>query len=441
MSSNVVVLHPVHRTPDAFGDCPFFQFVHNLTVQVVSDPERAKLVKSLTLEPYPRCEYPLLDTVHSSIECFINRSDYTVAERSSWVRDLQRSSMDALLAVLLPSLPRLERLEFKAPLSSPHCTRMLTNAMAAMSQGEKVIERPLQCLRHLGGPGPGTRSWADLYPHQLAHFLRLPSMESVAVRLYTVPERSRRRASRQITIRPSWELTTLESGSSNVASMELQTFLYNIQGIACAIAACRHLRRLKIQILSGLIRASEFAGLTAAVTQASSTLETLSLTHLEKDNHVYDFLRADPITSLHDNQCRIATTDFPKLRNLTLNTLSILGPRLLRYRMWPDSYPRPALDDGIAELLPECLPPQIERFHVLVWESADNTALICGIESLFQKVQGGRFGGLAHLRVDYPQYEVNRRETGTSYCHQGVEHLRDGAKDVGIQFESNLIKE
>ena len=444
MYRNVVIQHPESHMTDERLDCTFFQSIHDFTVQILREPQRASLTKSLVVALYPtNCAYSSLEAVDYAIEQFVQHSRCTAKEKVSWIFDIKRPSMDALLAVLLPSLPRLERLEFKVPFRLTHCTRMLTNIM---EQEAVASERPLQRLRHIGGRGPRTWFWADLYKQQLAYFLQMPCMESIAARIYT-PLGPDRLAGRGVRIIPSWDLSTLEPGSSGVTSLELQSFDYEVEGISCAIAACRNLKRLKIKICPESVDVISFAGLTAAVTQASRSLETLSLAVERRDEEVDCYWSGNAtVSSLHDRQCRITTRDFPKLRNLTLNVLSIFGPCLVQERMlsWSGSRRRalPELSDEISDLLPQCLPPQIERLHLIVWELEDDTPLIRGVKALFQSVQIGQLDRLAHLRVDYSQYMAEQRATEDSLYRPEIDHMKDInllAKNVGIHFESNLI--
>ena len=431
---NVEIHHPGFHMLETSWNCHFFQLVYDFTIQMLQGPQRASLVKSFTAE-LETCRFPLLKAVDASIEKYIDRSQCTTVEGISWVAGIKEASIDALFAILLPSLPQLECLEFAVPLSSPHCTRML---MDAMGQGKKDPDRPFQNLRRLGGGGKRLWLWAELWPHQLAHFLRMPSMESIAAKLYLV---NNQQAQCEMYIDPSWELTTLQRGSSNVTSLELQSCHYDVKEMTCAIAACRNLKTLKIKLRHVLeeISVSKFAGLTAAITQASQTLETLEFIR----NRYTCIWSDETISSLHDRQCQITTAEFPKLQDLTLNMLSIFGPRLVHDRRYFTERPRPGLREGIPDLLPGCLPPQIEKLHFIICESEDDTPLIYGVEVLLRRVRGGQFDRLTHLRVDYPNTMVEGHRDENWYhrsCLVSLEDFRILAKSLGIRFESNLLR-
>ena len=124
--------------------CGFFEHVYNFTVLILRKPEWARFVKSFTLskEACPHSYFSRKST-HNSIKSHIMQTRWAQAVSSRWLdRTKESVSMQDLLALLLPSFPQLERLDFISS-RSVQCDIMPANI------GDPNFKLPQTAFKHL----------------------------------------------------------------------------------------------------------------------------------------------------------------------------------------------------------------------------------------------------------------------------------------------------
>ena len=424
-----------------YQDCNLYQTTYDFTVLILREPQRARLVKRFTMSRFD-CAYSHTpkELVQTDIQLFVRRAPWCVAYKPGWLKDiLETENLDALLTVLIPLLPRLEHLEIGISPNGGYWNTMLLEVMTR--RGDSLPETALTRLRHLTAFRLDRSPWdcirqpcieqSGIWPDQLAHFLRMRSMRSIEGRLCIDATRLRINAT-TISIGPSWELASLDHASSAVQSLVLKIHFFDFEDVTSAVAACRDLKELKLELLRPFFRLDELAALVAATMQASQSLETLSLTY-RWPKRAEEWLVTDDL-----DQGRISLTDFPKLRHVTLSIFFIFGARMLVEAL-RDNHPEPLGDE--TKTLSQCLPPHIETLRIVLCEEKEAVPLPQNVEFLLRSKRDGSFPSLRLVTLDYTPLSQDRGLRGQElpgiFATPDVpRQLGRLAADVGAEFQT-----
>ena len=397
---DVEIRHSYQSSRVERSTCRLFRVMVDFTELILRKPDRARFVKSFTLSGEV-CQHAHLirQKVHDRIKEAIRQSQWSPADGEHQLVQIECGySMEALIAVLLPSLPHLERLEL---IFHPECLgfipfydRMLVNVI---DRRDNLPETAFGCLQHLIAPTfnhsryvtadtvtkPGQ---GGIWPHQLGSFLELPSMRSIEGYL---------RVHDDGTSLPSLgdELDWLEPASSSVTSLVLESYGFDGKVIQSAVIACRSLKKLELRMLYKPSLRSDVAGLITAITQASQSLETLLLCYGSSEN-LWDYhIRRST------ERDTISLVNFPNLRKVTIGAFFLFGG-------WP--YQDLQLDEGRlgsehGEILLQRLPAQIESLRVVLCGGEEVVPIFANVEAILWRKREGEFQRLASITVEYSE--------------------------------------
>ena len=434
--------------------------IYKFTCQILEYHDRARLVRSLIFHPYHcqfslpglrriarcncthcnctrgncthrNCTQPavLITEVHESIQRAIRRARDSERHENCWLEDIMyKDSIDGLLAVLLPYLPRLEYLELTLIPIYEYCNSMLTNVQRHGSG--KYPETAFEQLRHVVAPqvGESDLTFSGISHYQLAHLMRMPTLKSIVGNLNTNSREEFAFMDRR------------EDGSSSVRSLRLEGSWLNRKIMRQTVTACQELRSLELKLRENDAfprvqwDPSYFADLIAAVGPASQRLETLSLTYTH--GYVMERWQRPLADSESDRRSRVRLAEFPSLRHVTLSMMFIFGPDIVFTHLW-SSQPPPKGNDKM--LLP-CLPPTIETLHLVQCHAEYFLPIWANVEALLWQKKEGLFEKLSLVIVEdgSPVFHRPVRASGallgTYESEDSALELAKLASSVGVEF-------
>ena len=425
------------------AECGFFQIVYDITVLILRKPERARLVRSFTLskEACPH-SFPSRERIHNRIIVAIRQARWSPADGSRQLRDIKRSlSIEALVAVLLPSLPQLERLKLTfSPATSfsiPYYDRMLVDIVHRCGNLPETAFEHLKSLMapsfdHVRFATTGSHPGQEgIWPHQLLAFLESPSMRSIEGCLCIYDHRLPF---------PSLydQLDRLEPASSSVVSLVLESYYFDGKVIRVAVIACRALKTLELRLLKKLSAASEIADLATAAVQASENLETLSVCYGSNEQTLDSQLRN--ISSAE--RYIISLVGYPRVRNVTLGVFFLFGPSLIM----DASRDEGLLRNENGETILRRLPAQIESLRIIVGHGEEKVPIFANMEAILWRKKEGSLQRLMSVIVEYSG--LNRRNTdrgqrlvGFNDQDKALLHLKECAKRLDVNFNVDYTDE
>ena len=384
------------------NECYFSRNVYDFTALALSKPERARMVKSLTLSKKTcRIDHPSREKLHDGIIVAVRQAQWSPTDGSRQLQEIKGGQViEALVAVLLPYLPQLERLEFLFSHRNPDFIHYYDRMLASiLSQSGNLPETAFSRLRHLTAPQlyhaqkniPRFPVRLGIWPHQLAYFLKLPSMRSIEGCLRVYHDEAHKP--------PSYDgLDSLGSASSPVESLALESrsFLYAREVVKKAVLACRKLRKLELKVLRGFFIGEEFACLVAATMQASHSLETLSLRYTSGEDTYDSYIRNST------ERYTISLVDFPNLRNVTLGVFFLFSGKLLKDTTLGEGH----LRSEHGETVLKRLPAQIVSLRIVVCNGEEAVPIFANVEAILWQKRDGQFPRLVSIFVEYltPKY-------------------------------------
>ena len=425
---------------------PTFHFhsLYSFTCQILRSHERASFVQSFTFrEVYAYVSSEIFDKpfgqvfgekIDENLQKAVCRARFSKTDERGWLRDLQSSNpTDALLAILLPSLPRLKYLNMAFPYSHRYYSRMLMSIITR--RGRAFPETAFGHLQHVDIPFSdrvGDHRATGIWPHQLAYLLRVPSLQSVSVHVCDDDESELKfEDDAQDTGKASWDSERLVS--SNVSSLVLQGFSLHARVLDLAVTMCSNLKSLKLHwiYVPGTNPGTANRRLSAipkAIMPVSQTLESLSLTYTS-----WGAATEEHADSHTDRQCRISLVDYPKLRTLTLGMVWIFGLQIFYWSSGLENIP--------CELLTQLLPPAIETLQI-ERSGVENVApVLPNIEALLLDKQSGRFQGLKSITLlDKRPGMVCRGKLQGEYVGPDLPvEVGKFANSIGVDFERIIL--
>ena len=299
-----------------------------------------------------------------------------------------KGSVDPILAVLLPYLPRLERLEITLLPSHIYCGAMLHGNL--LRRGKAFPATAFQHLQHIIAPCRedqlhGNEPGGGLTPDQLAHFVRIPSLQSLTAHLCDD------------------HFGDIEETEGELLESVGAFGKYGLYGPreAVYIARIRNLTSLKLtwarprdlRIANQDLWKPSLCVHIAML--ASQSLETLSLSYPS----AHGFYNT-PATDDLDCRSRMMLAGFPKLRHVTLGMAFVFGPRIFFGRRYVQGPPeRPGAGDNDKTLF-RLLPPTIETLRLVLCEEEDILPLWANVEALLWRKREGMFGKLTSVVVE-----------------------------------------
>ena len=397
---NVSIRQPRHVNP-AFG----FHALYTFTCQILRSHERASFVQSFTfreVDAYVPSKFSNGTTGHVSHERVdenlrkaVGRASFSKTDEKGWLQDLQSNNpTGALLAILLPHLPRLQRLNMAFPYTQRYNSRMLMSIVTR--RGRVFPETAFERLQHVVIPFSDQardHRATGIWPHQLAYLLQMPSLQSVSAHVCHDDDDDdinlQFEDGVQDTAEAGWDGERLES--STVSSLALEGFRLRASEVEHAVTMCSNLKSLKLhwicERMTNLEMASRrFSGIPKAIMPASQTLESLSLTYAFWNGAEEE--RRDRSTHTH---ARISLAEYPKLRSLTLGIAWIFGLLFLNRST--------AVANAPHDVLSRLLPSTIETLRIERKEAEYAVPLLANLEAVLLEKQSGRFEGLKSITV------------------------------------------
>ena len=397
--------YQIHSSPSDDGlYCWFFQYVYDFIVLILRKPERAHFVKSFKLSKEACAHFYLpRKSVHNHIKNYIKQTRWTTKEGSRWLNGIRKSlGMEDLMAVLLPSLPQLEKLEFTCAPGADYIYHFDVMLASIGYPNTKLPETAFRRLQHLTVPGfnrarntngsqyiPG-----GIWPHQLARFLQIPSMRIVEARLRMCDEDE--------TSCPANDLVpVLEPASSPITSLVLESFGFDPIGIKAMVLACQNLKRLDLNIIETYSTEEEVTSLVAATMLAPQSLEILSLRYYDDEEpHEWDIFDGS-------ERCLISLVNFPNLRDVTLGVFFLFGMRLLRNSTFEEGF----LGEKDGKTVLRCLPQQIESLRIVLCNGEEAVPIFANVEAILWRKREGQLQRLASIVLEHsvPNLDTIRR--------------------------------
>ncbi|KAH8892397.1 hypothetical protein GQ53DRAFT_805917 [Thozetella sp. PMI_491] len=237
-----------------------------------------------------------------------------VDEKRVWHSALRRLedeclNADPVMALLLPSLPNLERVFFRMPKWAPFLERMLDRANEDNSRPSRLAKgdsRVLSNLREVVLIYRGDR--LGMSPNLFTRFIRLPSVRCM-------------RAYYMGTADAAWgggdlQMEKVPPGSSACESLEIVDSRLSDNDLHIILAACRNLKILRYQLSWGYL---SWSSPTVSSLQASLRLHVASLEQLWLDLNERVAVEIDDIL-----YTPMRFGDFKKLRHLKINPAFLL---------------------------------------------------------------------------------------------------------------------
>ena len=395
---------------------PRFWSMYSFTNSVLGNPDLAARVKTFTLNGTPCCckvrGYLPYFTGHSSqvsdvIRQAIERRDMGDSGTKLWSNHIsQRCNMDALLALLLPLLPRLEQLDCDIP----DCAFWTTNMLRLFQIDVKD--------KHGGEPQPAHEILLPPHAFENLHtvinkgsmsqsgkllFQSLPAVKSLVGRcdddvhdmdgeifFGSLDELQRLRLE---------YFTEEEEPVSHIEEIDLHlvgTYLFNFIDVEPIVEPCHALRSLKLTLTHNRGSMFAFDPVSEALFLTRCTLETLELLYTPPDPEMWgDFWR--------DDELNLDLRRFKKLRNLKLGVAFVFGhpPMILPRGVSVDSTWIQNEIDTYDGLLTKMLPPNITSFYTRRHgnEALSGIALFKSLGELLEMIPS-RFPQLKNVNVD-----------------------------------------
>ena len=382
---------------------PFFRFnrLYSFTCQILRSHERASLVKRFTFrEVYAYVSSELgngttgqvsHEQVDENLQKVVCRARFSKTDEKGWLRDLQSNNpTDALLAILLPSLPCLEHLNMAFPYTQRYYSRMLMSIVTR--PGRVFPESAFERLKHVVIPFSdrvGDHRATGIWPHQLNYLLRVPSLQSVSAHVYDENDHDVVFEDDEKAAGASWDGEKLLS--SNVSSLALESFILHSSMVELKVRMCSNLKSLKLHWVytrgtDPVMANGQISSIPHAITSASQKLESLSLTYTS-----WGAARESLADSQMDSRCRISLTDYPNLRSLTLGMAWIFGLQLFHCTS--------NLENVSSGLLAQLLPSAIETLRIERGDIENVAPILPNIEAILLERQSGRFESLKSITL------------------------------------------
>ena len=307
--------------------------LYDFTCRIIESPKLALHVRAFQIDASFHYYQSLGDLLAPALDITSSlRNAATIADRPhpnqrTWGDDIWLGhNGDALLALLLPKLLRLESLDIVFPCSANRCKRMLRAVVHVQKVDLRLPSAAFGCLNEVVGYPLTTQARLGFTWEQVTLLLQVPSLRSIRGD-FKIPHYAHAHAHR-----PTWvtasETTTslLPEQMSNVKIINLTMQRNHPETWPVMLSACTTLESHSIewayqdfgrkydfvedQSLKDLDRATHFV---------AKSLESLSLVH--QDNITNTETRNEGYICFF--------TDFPRLKDLRLGMIFVFGPDLV----------------------------------------------------------------------------------------------------------------
>jgi hypothetical protein len=398
-----------------------FKELHPLTVLFLTKPKVAQYVRRFTLrDPYNDKEVRIkgnenrIWAVSGVLEDAILANSHSSKESEQWMIDVSEDQPDALLAILLPTMVRLEKLDLMLRSHYPYFHRMIKRAIGK----EKPFDRePLfTALTEFMHAASWNERWPDnqfgevFLNHQLMTsqysimFQNFPRIRSIfAHRIGETPK--------LLGVGTRHDYTLLVATSSSLTHFELKSSFVKQQNLCTILKAPKALVTFIYEICSdnyidsGMVFPSSAVEILSALLPQCNSLENLWIDHsspydiCKRSDHVYDY--TTPLLS-----------KFRCLKNLRVSA------EILRLLLCPD-HNGISLRQNFSDLFPATL----EILHIVYK----------GGFILWEDFSGFVLGGLDHVpRLKKIFIECNNFRRAPL----GWKELQNHAKSQGVDLIS-----
>ena len=245
----------------------------NFTCLMLKKSQIASYVRAITLSGGYRNESFVVDddaehreAVDEALEMAVKAASNCEEEERDWLENLRHDDEYAAIALLLPALVRLEKLDLMVRVDSLYLDTMLQRA----SVRQKPFDTPLafDALTEVT-----FSSWEHNNPGVLARFFKLPSVRKI----YSLVL-GRDKADED---QPNPILALLEPGSSSVEHLELNSNNSSLRNIEGMLRASKSPKTFIYELVLGSVSLPNFNNteLRRALEPARSTLENLCITY------------------------------------------------------------------------------------------------------------------------------------------------------------------
>lgn len=197
----------------------------------------------------------------------VSRSSLSQEEQEKWTGSLENGDQDAYVALLLSSLPNLERLDLVLPALLEDCFKKVVNS-AAMKRNENLFQpqQAFSSLRVVVNDCDRNVQYAS--PKLLSEYLRLPSLREFYGRKI-----------RSHCEEASDGLATLEPATVPLVHLELRNSKLNMIDMTNILRAFKHLKTFVYEVGWGVPTYSTFSTpeIGKALSWTESSLENLWL--------------------------------------------------------------------------------------------------------------------------------------------------------------------
>ena len=315
----------------------------------------------------------------NDFEPAVAASSLSKEEHQMWICDLREEmhNEDAVLALLLPALPKLQRVDLMMPHGAKYVERMFERAAQNIKPFDSWPSFPYltQILdvwhdKHNGGSS-----------HKLAKYFKLPAIDGVFMHRYGVGSAKD----------PSF--ASLVSASSTVTHIELKQCQPLAQELGHMIRACKELKTLIYEKGEGHITyyaGFRTPGVRKAMQSAEATLENLWLdyqSHVLSGETCWNYDDEGEDGSFDDDISPMSFSGFAKLKHLRIALIFLLGID--------------EINQSRAFKLVDHLPPSLEILHITHCVDGRNDILIEHLEEVLS-LKDTRMPHLKQVIIEAP---------------------------------------
>ena len=297
-----------------------FPHLKSLTIHILKNPELASHVRGFAMDQSFGNHDPSLDEsgsweLNETVQEVIFRSSLSRGQQKVWMSLLKNGDKNAYVALLLSSLPNLERLELVVPTISPDCFGTLVQK-AAKRERLFHIQPAFSSLRVLVH-----HCYYDPYstlPKLLSDYVRLPSLRTFCGHKFGSCNE------------PDKDLAALEPATLPLVHLELRSTKLSAIDLTNMLRAFKHLKTFVYELDVGRIHTHDsMIQLLEALSLTEDTLENLWLDCEEE--HYF----SNNLSQAHLSQRTLF--NFKALRNLRVGMYTYFGvPRIDGQGLTPD---------------------------------------------------------------------------------------------------------
>ena len=412
---NIKLSHFMYQHPklrNSRKEHHFFPGAYRLTCSILRDPRLASFVRTFTIvegrKPIGNSDMILtINEIDRHLQMAVRQICRFFRNEEPWLKAIAASpDSEATLAVLLPSLPCLVRLNMGFSNKTPYCNRMLRD----MGQGSlysktkfrllwidkktprhekklhkmyKRMDYPETAFQHLQKVSNGFSEWSFSY-ELVATFFKMTSLTSMSGRIEEVRNDPMNNNAGLV------YLEELEPASSNISHISLERMETCIaRDIFAMVRTCCALKSLNIEWKSDsyiYFESGSWLRLDVTLMPAAATLESLTLVYSDVRNWGSPFRR-----QIHDTLPSLS--GFTRLKAVKLGMAFIFGTGNATKRAPVRLESFLPFTTNLSAMLPPC----IETVHLVRHEEELQGPLLMNVERLVEIAESGE--AFAFLRT------------------------------------------